>query len=195
MANYMKHIKPIDLNEGTLRLLNLGETIVISATDGKETDAMAAAWCCNLDMNPTKLTVVLDKTHKTREILERQPKGEFIIQIPNVKTAPVAFALGSVSAHDDPEKLEHCGAKFFDPEGLGRPFLKGCNAWIVCRLIPEPQNQKKYDLFIAEAVAAWADDRVFDGRHWHFRKAGRAWRTIHYVQGGRFYMIGRGFDL
>ena len=32
---------------------------------------MAAAWCCALDFDPPKLTVVIDKATRTRELVER----------------------------------------------------------------------------------------------------------------------------
>ena len=45
---------------------------------------------------------------------------------------------------------------------------------------------------MGEIVAAWADDRVFDGKHWLFDTAPDELRTVHYVAGGQFYAIGKG---
>jgi flavin reductase (DIM6/NTAB) family NADH-FMN oxidoreductase RutF len=61
---------------------------------------------------------------------------------------------------------------------------------MVCRLIPEPHNQTSYDLFIGEALAAWADNRVFRDGRWYFDEAGPEWRTVHHVSGGRYMGIG-----
>jgi flavin reductase (DIM6/NTAB) family NADH-FMN oxidoreductase RutF len=57
-------------------------------------------------------------------------------------------------------------------------------------LLPEPHNQDHYDLFIAEVVAAWADQRVFSDGHWHFDAAPPELRSLHYVAGGHFYVTG-----
>ncbi len=195
MTNFdLSHVKPVDVaaDQG-IRLLNLGPTILVSAAADGEKDVMAAAWCCNLDLSPTKLTVVLSKEHKTRKLLEKT--GEFIIQVPAAALAKLTLDVGSVSMNDDPQKLEHCGVELFDPEGGDRPYVKGCCAWMLCKVIPEPETQQKYDLFIADVVKAWADDRVFDGHHWQFEKAGDEWRTLHYVAGGRFYKIGEALDI
>jgi flavin reductase (DIM6/NTAB) family NADH-FMN oxidoreductase RutF len=48
----------------------------------------------------------------------------------------------------------------------------------------------KYDLFIGEVTAAWADARVFSDGHWHFENAGAGWRSLHHIAGGHFYAIG-----
>ncbi len=43
---------------------------------------MAAAWSCGLDYMPPKLTVVVDKSTKTRELIEKS--GLFVVQVPTV---------------------------------------------------------------------------------------------------------------
>lgn len=68
-------------------------------------------------------------------------------------------------------------------------------AYLICRLIPEPHHQENYDLFLAEAVAAWADARVFRDGHWHFDDVGDDLKTLHYVAGGQFYRIGSGLNV
>lgn len=45
---------------------------------------------------------------------------------------------------------------------------QGCVAWLGCRVIPEPHIRQRYGLFIGEAVAAWADGRVFADSRWNF---------------------------
>ena len=196
MAEFdLSHIRPVEINEEAYRMFNVGATILVSATDGHETDVMAATWCCNLDYNPTKLTVVLAKEHATRRLLENNPQGEFLIQIPNFAQAQLTLAVGSVSMNDDADKLAHCGVELFDPAGKGRPFVKGCCGWAVCKLIPETANQQQYDLFIGEVKEAWADDRIFERGHWKFEFADPQWRTLHYVAGGRFYTIGEAIDV
>ena len=57
-------------------------------------------------------------------------------------------------------------------------------------MLPEPHNQATYDLFIAEIVAAWADDRVFSNGRWHFDGVDASLRSLHHIAGGHFYAIG-----
>ena len=75
------------------------------------------------------------------------------------------------------------------------PFVKGCAGYIVCRARDEQDIEKRYDLFVGEALAARADPRIFDGRHWLYEKAPKELSTLHYVAGGRFYGIGQTIDV
>ena len=103
--------------------------------------------------------------------------------------------LGSVSKNDNAAKLEESGAKFVKMPGFDMPLVEGCAAWVIFRVVLEPRNQEAYDLFIGEAVAAWADDRVYADGRWHFENAPEALRTLHYVAGGHFYTIGNALDV
>lgn len=174
--------------EKAYRLLNHGPTVLVSASFGGVDNAMAAAWACALDFAPPKLTVVLDKSARTRELVEQS--GHFIIQVPNAAQLQLTHELGSRSLHQEPDKLARAGATLFRIAGYDAPLVQGCSAWLACKLVPEPHNQDSYDLFIGEVTGAWADRRVFRDGHWDFEHAGRQWRSLHYIAGGHFYAIG-----
>ncbi|MFP3614638.1 flavin reductase family protein [Paraburkholderia sp. SIMBA_050] len=179
--------------EKAYRLLNHGPTVLVSARHGDSEDVMAAAWACALDFSPPKLTVVLDKITRTRQLVEQS--GMFIIQVPTVAQLRLTHEVGTHSLFKDPAKLTSSGVKLFGIEGHDRPFVAGCSAWLACRLIPEPHNQDTYDLFIGEVVGAWADTRVFNCGHWHFESADPALRSLHYIAGGHFYAIGEALGI
>ncbi len=181
------HIFPVELQK-SFRLINHGPTVLVSASHDGVDNVMAAAWVCTLDYVPPKLTVVLDKAAKTRELIERS--SSFAIQVPNVGQLQSTYEVGNRSLFNEPDKLEKSGVDLFRIEGYDPPFVTGCSAWLACRLIPEPRNQEVYDLFIGEIVGAWADTRVFRNGRWDFENAGPEWRSLHYVSGGRFYAIG-----
>lgn len=175
------------------RLINHGPTVLVSARHAGVDNVMAAAWACALDFAPPKLSVVLDKSTKTRELVERS--GQFVIQVPTVAQLQLTSALGTQSQATAPDKLARTGVACFDITGFDLPFVVGCSAWLACRLIPEPHNQQTYDLFIAEVVGAWADTRVFRDGHWHFDDADPAWRSLHYIAGGHFHATGVGLEV
>lgn len=183
---------PVPL-EKACRLLNHGPTVLVSARYEGIEDVMAAAWACALDFSPPKLTVVLDKISRTRDLVSGA--GFFGVQIPNVSQAIMTHAVGTTSLHDLPSKLELAGIKLFAFSGFSIPFVSGCSAYLACRLIPEPHNQETYDLFIAEVVGAWADERVFQKGHWLFETADPSLRSLHYIAGGHFYAIGEAIDV
>ncbi|GAB7543107.1 flavin reductase family protein [Cupriavidus sp. 8B] len=182
-----KHIAPVAL-EKAYRLINHGPTVLVSARHGGMQNVMAAAWACALDYSPPKLTVVLDKIAKTRELVEKS--GTFVIQVPTVALLELTYQVGHRSLSTDPKKLARSGADLFGIDGYDLPFVSGCSAWLACKLMPEPRNQEAYDLFIGEIVGAWADTRVFKDGHWNFESADPALRSLHYIAGGHFYAIG-----
>ncbi|MBZ7924619.1 flavin reductase family protein [Ensifer adhaerens] len=186
------HIRPVPL-EKAYRLLNHGPTVLVSARHAGVEDVMAAAWACALDYDPPKLTVVLDSATRTRSLAEEA--GLFCIQVPTATQAVLTHAVGTTSLHDDPDKLGKAGVALFHMPEHELPFVAGCSAWLACRLISEPSIESRYDLFIGEIIAAWADDRVFRDGHWMFETADPALRSLHYVAGGHFYAIGEAIDV
>lgn len=186
-----KHIAPVPL-EKAFRLINHGPTVLVSARHDGVDNVMAASWACALDYSPPKLTVVLDKVAKTRELVERS--GHFVIQVPTLAQLDLTYQVGHRSLSDKADKLTCSGVELFAIDGQDVPFVSGCSAWLACRLIAEPHNQERYDLFIGEVIGAWADTRVFRDGHWHFESAEPAWRSLHYIAGGRFYAIGEALD-
>jgi flavin reductase (DIM6/NTAB) family NADH-FMN oxidoreductase RutF len=187
-----KHLAPVAL-EKTHRLINHGPTVMVSARHNGIDNVMAAAWVCALDFNPPKLTVVLDKSSKTRELVEQS--GLFAIQVPTVAQLELVHEVGSRSLFSEPDKLKKSKVELFELENFAIPLVAGCSAWLVCKLIPEPHNQQAHDLFIGEVIAAWSDTRVFKDGHWHFENADPAWRSLHYIAGGNFYAIGDLFSV
>ncbi|MDP1657930.1 MAG: flavin reductase family protein [Methylotenera sp.] len=176
------------------RLLNHGPTILVSASHNGKQNIMAAAWNMPLDFDPPKITVVIDKSAYTRELIEAS--GTFAINVPCVAQIDIVRKVGTTSGRDlvDTDKFAQYGLETFPATEINAPLLKGCVAWLECKLIPEPHNQNTYDLFIAEVVAAHADERVFSNGYWRFEGHNKdeydKLRTIHHIAGGAFFATG-----
>lgn len=178
------------------RLLNHGPTVLISASHQQRRNIMAAAWVCALDFNPPKITAVIDKNAYTRELVEAA--GTFAINVPCAAQMDLVKKLGSSSGRDllDTDKFMENHLTTVAAQEISAPLLEGCVAWLECKVIPEPHNQDTYDLFIAEVVVAYADERVFSqnehGQYrWHFEGHDDL-RTIHHVAGGFFFVASEG---
>ena len=164
-----QHIAPVSLDKA-YRLLNHGPTVLVSVAHAGQHNVMAAAWACALDFAPPKVTVVLDKATRTRELAEAS--GMFALQLPTVPQAAMTVGIGTDSSKTVPYKLQRHHVELFDAPGLNDvpaesrpPLVPGC--------------------------AAWADDRVFRNGHWEFDTAPDHLRTLHYVAGGQFYATGQ----
>jgi len=191
----VSHRRPVSLSKA-YRLLNHGPTVLVSAAHDGRRNIMAAAWAMPLDFEPPKIAVVLDKSTWTRQLLEAS--GTFVLNVPCADQADIVQTVGSTSGLElsqarGQDKFDVYGLQTFEGERVDAPMLEGCVAWLECRLLPEPGNHQQYDLFLAEVIAAQADERVFSEGRWHF-EGQDALRTLHHVAGGHFLKIGDPVD-
>jgi len=175
------------------RLINHGPVTLVSARHNDTENVMAASWVCALDYEPARLTVVLDKMAYTRRLIEQSQS--FVIQVPVASQATLVHHLGSHTRFSEEDKLDQSGVSLFNLPGINVPLVAGCAAWLYCELIPEAHNQQRYDLFIGEIKAAWADSRIFHEGHWQFEHLPADQRSLHYVAGGHFYTTGDAIDV
>lgn len=177
------------------RLLNHGPTVLVTTAHGEQRNIMAAAWNMPLDFDPPKIAIVIDKKTYTRELIEAS--GSFAINVPCRVQAEMVVRVGSSSGREllgkeADNKFAAFDLPTFAASKIAAPLLKGCVAWLECKLIAEPHIQNTYDLFLGEVVAAHADARVFSDGRWHFEGFDDL-RTIHHVAGGAFMAIGEAF--
>jgi len=156
---------------------------------------MAAAWNMPLDFDPPKIAIVIDKNTYTRELIEAS--GSFAINVPCQAQAKMVVKVGSSSGREllgkaEDNKFAEFDLPTFAASKIAAPLLEGCVAWLECKVIPEPHVRDVYDLYLAEVVAAWADERVFSDGRWHFEGHDEL-RTIHHIAGGNFFMTGAAF--
>jgi flavin reductase (DIM6/NTAB) family NADH-FMN oxidoreductase RutF len=167
------------------RLINHGPVTLVSSAHAGKRNVMAAAWVMPLDFEPPKVLAVIDGRCHSRKLIEAS--GEFALSIPPSALAKATIAAGSASG-DEVDKFEYTGLATFPAQKISAPLIEGCVAWLECRLLDEPRMRDRYDLMIAEVVAAQADDRVFDGSRWRFDDD--TLRTLHHVAGGAFFATG-----
>jgi flavin reductase (DIM6/NTAB) family NADH-FMN oxidoreductase RutF len=175
---------PVELRRA-YRLINHGPTTIISAAAGTQRNVMAAAWVMPLDFEPARVAVVISKETLTRELVEAS--GELVLNVPTAAQLDLAYATGKQTGHDTDKFALHDIAT--EPAAhVTAPLITGCAAWLECRVVREPDLQIRYDLFILDVIAAWADDRLFSAGHWHFPD--RSSRTVHHVMAGLFFATG-----
>jgi flavin reductase (DIM6/NTAB) family NADH-FMN oxidoreductase RutF len=175
---------PVELRRA-YRLINHGPTTIITAAAGERRNVMAAAWVMPLDFDPARVAAVISKDTLTRDLIEAS--GELVVNLPTVAQLDLAYAVGKQSGHQTDKFALHDIA--VEPATLvAAPLIAGCAAWLECRLVSEPDLERRYDLFVLDVLAAWADDRLFSGGEWHFPDL--ASRTIHHVMAGVFFATG-----
>ncbi len=176
---------PVDLAK-CCRLLNHGPTVLVTSAHGNKRNIMAASWSMALDFNPPKVSVVIEESSFTRELVDAS--GVFVLNIPVRPQAAMTLSVGTVSGRDLPQqdKFAAYDIKTFQGEKVSVPLVDGCVGWLECRVIREPHIEKKYDLFLGEVVAAWADDRALKNDRW--LQPPPELQTLHYIAGGNFFL-------
>ena len=186
----MNYLKNLDLAKSADRLLNHGPTTLVTFEHAGVRNVMAASWAMPLDFDPPKVLLVLDGSTFSRSLLDGS--GSFVLNLPSRTQAELTLAVGSCSGNDV-DKFATFGISEARAQVVQAPIIPGCLAYLECRVIEEPHIQKRYDLFIAEVVAAYADERAFSNGRWHFPN--EELRTIHYSGGGTFYPTGPPFQV
>jgi flavin reductase (DIM6/NTAB) family NADH-FMN oxidoreductase RutF len=179
---------PVDLPHAT-RLLNHGPVTIVTSAHGGRSNVMAAAWAMPLDFDPPKVAVVIDSRTLTRQLVDAS--GVFGLQIPDRAFAQQTLEVGS-NAGVEFDKFAALNLQTFQGQKIDVPMLTGCVAWLECKVIPD--DSQRYDLFLAEVVAAYADSDVYSDNRWHFGDDPNA-RTVHYVAGGTFFTTGEAFEV
>lgn len=98
------------------------------------------------------------------------------------------YAVGSESGREE-DKWARYGLRSAPASLVRAPLVEGCIGWLECRVLPESEVQRKYDLFIVEVVAAWVEDSVWKDGGWDF-SGGDALRSVHHLAGGVFFTTG-----
>jgi flavin reductase (DIM6/NTAB) family NADH-FMN oxidoreductase RutF len=171
------------------KLINHGPTTLITSATGGRRNVMAAAWVMALDFDPARLVAVIAADTFTRRLVEAS--GQFVVNVPTVAMARLVYAAGQVSG-DEEDKFATLALATSPASTVEAPLIEGCAAWLECRVIPEPGMQERYDLFVADVVAAWADSESFVNGVWQFQSDDK--RTIHHLSDGVFLASGDRVD-
>jgi flavin reductase (DIM6/NTAB) family NADH-FMN oxidoreductase RutF len=174
---------PVELHR-SYRLLNHGPVVLVTSSAGGRTNVMPAAWVMPVDFAPPLLAAVIAEDTFTRELVEAS--GELALSIPPASMLDAVHGAGQVSGRAV-DKWARFGLSPVAASRVAAPLVDGCLGWLECRVV-ERSLAERLDLFVCEAVAAWADDAVFRDGEWWFAEGQR--RTVHHVAAGRFFLTG-----
>ena len=99
--------------------------------------------------------------------------------------------LGTNSKNSLSSKIEDSKIEFYKVDGCRFPLPKGCVAWAVCKVLPETEIQKKYDLFLGQIVQAFYDERVIKDGHPQFENLDADFSILPNFGGAMFYRLGK----
>ena len=167
------------------KLINHEPTTLITTAAGDRRNVMTAAWVMAVDFDPAKIVAVIAADTFTRKLIEAS--GEFVVNVPTARMLDAVYAAGKASG-EDVDKFAAFALQTSAASIVGAPILEGCAAWLECKVVPEAYMQERYDLFVGDVVAAWADDTSFVDGMWRFPRDED--RTLHHLSGGVFVTSG-----
>jgi flavin reductase (DIM6/NTAB) family NADH-FMN oxidoreductase RutF len=174
---------PLELRR-SYRLLNHGPVVLVTAAAGGVENVMPVAWNVPLDFEPARLALVLSAESRTRELIEAS--GELAVSIPPASMLDAVYEAGHVSGRDV-DKWARCGFRRARGAQVQAPLVEGCVGWLECKVI-DRSLAEKFDLFVCEVLAAWADDECFRDGEWAFPDEPH--RTVHHMTAGKFFLTG-----
>lgn len=166
------------------RLVGHGPVLLVSTQGLEHPNVAPIAWYAPYDTDPARFILVIAGGHATFKNIVRT--GELVLNIPGPELASAVLAAGSASATDSPDKFTLAGLETEPSEKVLVPRVRGCIAWMECRLV-DPELARSHELIMAELLcascleSAWRESSPDVERH----------PTLHHLGGQRFGLLSR----
>ncbi|MGQ9553073.1 MAG: flavin reductase family protein [Anaerolineae bacterium] len=141
------------------RLLGGAPVVLIGSRYRQRINVMAASWITPVSMNPPMLVVSIHKGSLTHDFIERS--GEFSVNIPGLPLLERVRDSGLISGRDVDDKFHETGLEPLAGEALDAPLVQGCLGHLECTVLDAYDAGEEHTLFMAEVVAAQADEEAF----------------------------------
>jgi len=169
----------IDLKKAS-RLINPGNLIAVSACDGSRATITPCAWHMPVSKEPPLFAVALAKKHFSSFAIRKSK--EFVINIPDWDLVD-KMVICAASSGRETNKFEEAELTRVAASALTHaPVVSECLANIECKLVEAKEAGDHY-IFVGEAVAAFFEEKYFNGETWNISKM----ELVHHLGGDKFY--------
>ena len=156
-------------------LLGCGPTVLITSASKDKPNIMPIAWTTLVDFDPPVVACCIGSQSRTYQIIKKAK--EFVINIPEPKLLKKVYACGHTSGATC-DKFSKFSLTPLPSSEVKPPLIAECPINLESKVI-DSSLSGKYDLFIAEVVAAWID------------KGCTFPKTLHHIAGKKFFVQGR----
>lgn len=140
----MEQVKP-EISLAQKRIIH--GVYVISTRLGDKVNAMTAAWVARASFSPPLITVSIGKTRFSHDMISAS--GVFAINVLGTDNIDTGKHYGLKSGR----KTDKFAGIEYDTKVTGSPILRGCVAWMDCRVISS-HDAGDHTLFIARVLDA-----------------------------------------
>ncbi|MEM2878292.1 MAG: flavin reductase family protein [Candidatus Hadarchaeales archaeon] len=143
------------------RLLYPRPVVLVSCIDPENgrPNLITVAWAVPLSISPLMVGILVAPKRHSHELIKKS--GEFVINVPDMALLEKTVKCGKVSGktHD---KFKEFGLTALDGLKVKSPAIRECMAHLECKLA-DSITVGDHTLFVGEVVAAYADEKAFDG--------------------------------
>ncbi len=171
----------VDLTRAT-RLLASGPVTLLTAQYRGKKNVMAAGWVTPVSSNPPMVLVAVFPGRYTHDMIQKS--GQFALNIPARPLAEKVKQAGERSGAEL-DKFLQIGLTPYEGKQVSAPLIAECIGHLECGVV-DTTRSGDHTLFIAEIVAASAEEAAFNGERWTL--ADEAVKPLHHL-GANFYAI------
>lgn len=139
------------------RLLHPKLVVLVVAKDGEKVNAMTAAWCMPVSVDPPLVVVSISPKRYTHKLIKREK--EFTINVMPLDKIVEAHICGTVSGARV-DKIKKTGLRLLKSAKITTPGIEDAVAILECKLFNEIKAGD-HELFIGHVVAARVRSDVF----------------------------------
>lgn len=171
----------LDLTRAT-RLLQPGPIALVTAKHKGKANVMVAAWVTNISGDPPMVALAVHPARYTFDLIQKS--GQFALNIPPRPLAEQVRKIAQVSGADA-DKFVLTKLNLEEASQVNAPLIVECVGHLECG-VTDTVRAGNHILFLAEIVAASADETAFDGERWTL--ADESVKPLHHL-GGEAYAI------
>ena len=161
------------------RILEPGPAVLITAVVKGHADVSTVAWAMPLSGDPPLVAIAVEPMRHIHELISRS--DEFTINVPHAGLLREVQHCGAVSGVDH-DKFAETGLHAVSARQVEAPWIDECSAHLECGVVGR-SDQGDHTLFVAEVLAAWADEAAFAER---WRPEEETGQLLHHLA-GRLY--------
>ncbi len=171
----------IDLTRAT-RLLTPGPVTLLTAHYRGKKNVMAAGWVTPVSSNPPMVMVAVFPGRYTHDLIQKS--GQFALNIPARPLAEKVKRAGELTGAEV-DKFLQLGLTPYEGQQVSAPLIAECIGHLECGVV-DTSRAGDHTLFMAEIVAASAEEAAFNGERWTL--ADEEVKPLHHL-GANFYAI------
>ncbi len=145
------------------QLLEPGPVVLLTTAHKGRTNVMAMSWHMMVEFEPPLIACIV--SNRDHSFTALRATKECVIAIPAVALAEKVVAVGNCSGREI-DKFEAFNLTRAKAECVAAPLVAECFANVECKVV-DTRLVNRYNLFVLEAVKAWADPKQKDPKTIH----------------------------